>query len=179
MSAVQSQIKSIDQVLPEMTKFLSGILQQEPEEIDQIAQIYQQFMKTSGLWDLLTTSLSEPHTTSSSKTPRTKVTTSTTSSSGDGVEKKARKERVAKDIEKLTPYDCYNKLVGIDWKSKTDDEKKAYIDPSRLDKNGKPISAFINYKGLWKTYSDEQKEQYKTRFYDLSEDERTQLMTKK
>lgn len=175
MSTSESHIKSIDQVLPELTKYLTGILQQDPSEIEQIAQIYQQFMKTSGLWDLLTHSLSTPQISSVSKTTKTKLTGASVTDS----EKKPRKERVAKDIEKLTAYDCYNKLVGLDWKSKTDDEKKQHIDSSRLDKNGKPISAFINYKGLWKSYNDEQKEQYKTRFYDLSDEERTQLMTKK
>jgi len=170
-----TQITSIDQVIPLLTKHVSESFEgQEESEITAIVNIFRKFMVDTGIWATVENGL---------KTPAPiRINTSGAVVGGSvpaPADKKPRKPRAAKDVDKLTEYDCYNKLVGVDWKALSKDEQKTFVDQNRLDKNGKPISAFINFKGQWKGYTPEQKAQYKTRFYELPEETRAQMTAKK
>jgi hypothetical protein len=94
-----------------------------------------------------------------------------TSKSSDKVKKVSN--RKPKDPENLSPFDCFKKIIGENWKKLSEDEKKEYLDEDKLTKTGKPCNPYFNYqlKFNWKEMSKEEQEEYKTTYYQSKEDE--------
>jgi hypothetical protein len=80
--------------------------------------------------------------------------------------------RKPKDPENLTPFDCFKKIIGENWKKLSEDEKKEYLDQDKLTKNGKPCNPYFNYQLQynWKEMSKEEQEEYKTQYYQTKEE---------
>ena len=87
------------------------------------------------------------------------------SKSSDKIKKVSN--RKPKDPENLSPFDCFKKIIGENWKKLSEDEKKEYLDQDKLTKNGKPCNPYFNYQLQfnWKEMSKDEQEEYKTTYY--------------
>ena len=92
------------------------------------------------------------------------------SKSSDKIKKVSN--RKPKDPENLTPFDCFKKIIGENWKKLSEDEKKEYLDQDKLTKNGKPCNPYFNYQLQfnWKEMSKEEQEEYKIQYYQSKEE---------
>ena len=81
--------------------------------------------------------------------------------------------RKPKDPQNLTPFDCFKKIIGENWKKLSEDEKKEYLDQDKLTKNGKPCNPYFNYQLQfnWKDMTKEEQEEYKIQYYNKNKED--------
>ena len=152
MDASNYTVVSYEQLIPTFIKYVNIVYEQELDTAQNMGTILSSFFEKSLISGKLIAAFDGK---TASKTSTVKKTSVKTTSDGSPV-----KKRPAKAVEKYTAYDCYMKTVGEEWKALEQSEKDKWINPAKLDKNGKVISSFINYKSRWTSFTAEQKQHY-------------------
>lgn len=145
-------VSSFEQIIPTFIHYCQTAYEQDLETSQNMGTILNTFLEQSSLRDKLQASFGSGSVQAKPKVSKKAQSTDETVD--------AKKPRAVKAVEKYTVYDCYMKSIGAEWASLDQSEKDKWVNPEKVDKNGKVISAFMNYKSRWTTLTVEQKQKY-------------------